>query len=98
MVNKADVRRRVLGATFLAGALATLVAGLWVLRNPLIQIISLILCLVFTCLSIVVAFRDFSAIRRSLREEQRELLEKTLNEIAQEKQSRKSKTSGPGEI
>jgi hypothetical protein len=97
MANKADIRRRMLGAVFLAGAMATL-AGLWVLQNPLSQIVSLILCLVFTCLSIIVAFRDFSAIRWRLREEQRELLEKTLHEIAQEKQSRKSKTGGSGEI
>ena len=99
MGNKTDVRRRWLGAIYLALALGMLIAGQTVLRNsfgPVGFVIFWLVCLVFTCLAILVAFLDLSAVRRRTREEQRDLIENTLKEIARQKEARAKKASGAG--
>jgi hypothetical protein len=45
-------------------------------------------CFVFTGLAIVFAFLDVAGVQRHAREQQRELLEKTITEIARQKEIR----------
>ncbi len=97
MGNRSDVRRRWLGAIYLALALGMLIVGQTVLRDrfgPVGFVIFWLVCLTFTCLAILVAFLDLSAVRRRTREEQRELVENTLKEIARQKEAKAKKTSG----
>jgi hypothetical protein len=99
MENKADLRRRLLGGAFLAAALLMLVAGQTVLRNSLRDVGFLLywlVCIVFTFLAMMTAFRDLSAVRRRTREEQRALLEDTLEEIAREEKARANKPETGG--
>ena len=93
MGNKADLRRRLLGGVFLATALGMLVAGQTVLHDafsPLGFIAFWVLCFVFTMAAVAVAFWDLAAVRRRTRDEQRELVESTLKEIVQRKNSKES--------
>jgi uncharacterized membrane protein YhaH (DUF805 family) len=89
MASKADRRRRWTGVIFLLAALGMLVAGETVLRNRLHGlgfVIFWLVCFLFTCLAMLVAFWDVAVTRRRVREEQREFLENTLREIAHRKQ------------
>ena len=75
-----------------------LVAGETVLRNSLSGIGFLaywLVCIVFTFLAMMTAVRDLSAVRRRTREEQRALLEETLEEIAR-KEKAKARESEAG--
>jgi hypothetical protein len=86
MASTAYNGRRWLGALFLFAAAAMLITGETVLRNRLSPAAFLVfwaMCFVFTFLAIVVAFRDVSIVRRRIREEQRELVEDTLKQLAQ---------------
>jgi hypothetical protein len=99
MQHKADFRRRLLGAAFLGAALLMLVVGQTVLRNFLQDIGFLLywlVCIFFTFLAVMVAFRDLSAVRHRTREEQRALLEDTLAEIARRENAgtKKPETGG----
>ena len=88
MANSSDRRRRWLGGIALVLALAMLIAGQTVLSTrfgPLGFAVFWIVCLLLTCVAIIVAFRDLSVVRRRTREEQRALFESTLNEIARQK-------------
>ena len=96
MANQSDARRRWLGAISLALALAMLIAGQTVLSNrfgPLSFALYWFVCLLFTCLAIAVAFWDLSVVRRRTRDEQRELFESTLNDIARQKAAKAEKKS-----
>ena len=84
MGSKAQSRRRWAGAFVLAAAFLMLVAGETVLRDRLDGIefiVFWLICLLFTCLAIIIAFLDLSAIRRKTREEQRALFESTMKDI-----------------
>jgi membrane protein implicated in regulation of membrane protease activity len=84
MVWKADTRRRCLGAVFLLVALGMLLAGETVLRNRLGRVSFLVfwlVCFLFTCLALLVAFLDLTVIHRRTREEQRALFEDALKGI-----------------
>ena len=52
-------------------------------------------CFVFTGMAIVFAFLDVAGVQRQAREQQRELLDKTIREIARQKEA-KSRTFSPG--
>jgi cobalamin biosynthesis protein CobD/CbiB len=100
MGRRADVTRRWLGAIFLLAAVGMLLAGETVLRerfsSPVFLVFWLI-CLVFACLALRIAFLDVSAIRRRTREERRALFENTLQEIARRKRSKPEEHAEPDE-
>jgi hypothetical protein len=88
MGSKTDMRRRWAGAFCLLAALAMLIAGQTVLRERLQELAFILfwaVCFAFTCLAILIAFWDVAVTRRQVREEQRALLEDTLEEIARRK-------------
>jgi uncharacterized membrane protein YhaH (DUF805 family) len=98
MGHKADLRRRWVGAAFLAAALAMLIAGQTVFERKLSGmglLLYWLLCFAFTGMAVLVAFLDYAVTRQRLRDEQRTLLEDTLKEIAREKEAR-SKQRPPG--
>jgi hypothetical protein len=99
MRNKADFRRRLLGAIFLSAALGMLIAGETVLREtlkrPAILLLWVIGIFAFTCLAILMAFLELVVVRHRAREEQRALLENALRDIVREKDV-KSRKQPPG--
>jgi hypothetical protein len=77
------------GMTFLIIAVVMLILGEMVLRHSLNGVPFVLFwigCFVFTGLAIVFAFLDVAGVQRQAREQQRELLEKTINEIARQKE------------
>jgi len=88
MSNKLEMRRRWLVVVFLALALGMLAAGQTILRDRLGKVCFVIFwlaCFVFTFLAIIIAALDAATLRRRARAEQREFLEKMLQEIARKK-------------
>lgn len=86
------------GLIFLILAVVMLILGETVLRNSLGKVPFLFYwmgCFVFTGLAILFSFLDVFGVQRQAREEQRELLEKTIQEIARQKEA-KTGRSGSG--
>jgi hypothetical protein len=84
MGNSSDAMRRWLGAFSLAVAFGLLVWGETILKPFLKGILFLIywlICFLFTCSAIVIALLDVRAVRRRIRSEQRNLIERTLNDL-----------------
>jgi len=84
MAWDASIRRRWFGALALLAALAMLAAGETVLKDRLNDVALLLywlVCLAFTLLAILLAFRDFRVVQDRLRREQRDLFAGTLKEI-----------------
>jgi hypothetical protein len=91
MGRNVDRRRRWWGGFFLLLALALLVSGETVLRDRLSTLGLLafwLLCFLFTCLAVLIAFLDVSATRRRLQDEQRALFEQTLRDINARRQAK----------
>jgi hypothetical protein len=68
-----------------------LVLGETLLRQSLSKyafVLYWLVCLVCTALAIFFAFLDVAGVQRQAREEQRELLEKTIREIARQKKAK----------
>jgi membrane protein implicated in regulation of membrane protease activity len=81
---------------FLIISVVMLILGETVLRSSLAKIPFLIywmVCFVFTGLAIVFAFLDVAGVQRQAREQQRELLEKTIHEIARQKEMKSGRPS-----
>jgi hypothetical protein len=79
------------GMIFLIISVVMLIAGETVLRSSLAKvpfILYWMFCFLFTGLAIVFAFLDVAGVQRQAREQQRELLEKTIHEIARQKEAR----------
>jgi membrane protein implicated in regulation of membrane protease activity len=98
MAKTDDRRRRWLGAIFLLAALAMLIAGESVLRNRLEKLAFVafwLVCFTFTGLAIMMAFLDALALRRRAREQQRELIENTVREIARQKEMKSRQPPEP---
>jgi membrane protein implicated in regulation of membrane protease activity len=77
------------GMVFLIIAVMMLILGETVLRNSLGKLPFLFYwmgCFLFTGLAILFAFLDVAGVQRQAREQQRELLEKTITEIARQKE------------
>ena len=96
------VRRRLLGAAALLAALVLLIAGQTVLQGRLgafAFVVYWLICLLLTCLAVLVAIADARAVRHRIRQEQRQLLEATLKHI-ESKARVKAKTRGlkPGKF
>jgi hypothetical protein len=86
------VLRRWIGVVSLAVALGMLVAGLTVLKDYLRNLSYLTYwtgCLVITALAMGVAYADARAVQRRSREQRRELLKSTLEEIQRDATTRK---------
>src|SRR6185437_7212717 len=84
------------GLVFLIIAVVMLILAETVLRSSLQKVPFLIywmVCFVFTGLAIVFAFLDVAGVQRTAREQQRELLEKTINEIARQKEMKSHQPS-----
>jgi|SRR5258708_6311188 len=78
-------RRRWFGALVLFAALAMLVGGQTVLKDrlkdPHVFLVYWLVCFGCTGLAIFIAFLDVRALQRRIREEQRNLVHRTLKEI-----------------
>ncbi len=83
MLNAADARRRWFGAFFLIIAVGMLIWGQTVLE-PHLKGVGFLLywfgCFLVTIFAIVIALLDVRAMRRYSREEQRDLIERTLKQ------------------
>jgi hypothetical protein len=91
MALDATARRRWFGACVLLAALAMLICGETVLKGilgNLAFVLYWLVCLVLTCLAILIAILDARALRYRIRQEQRDLFESTLREIETEAKSR----------
>jgi hypothetical protein len=74
---------------FLGIAALMLILGETLLRLSLSSfffVVYWLACFVFTALAILFAFLDVTGVQRQAREQQRELLEKTIREIARQKE------------
>ena len=83
MSNSADALRRWLGTFCLALAAGLLIWGQTVLKPHLEGVLYLVywsLCFLFTIAAIFIALLDVRAVRRRTREEQRELIQRTLQD------------------
>jgi hypothetical protein len=81
---------------FLIISVVMLILGETVLHSSLQKVPFLIYwmaCFVFTGLAIVFAFLDVAGVQRQAREQQRELLEKTITEIARQKEIKSHQSS-----
>lgn len=98
MDSNSGIRHRKRGLTFLVISLLMLILGETLLRQSLSKIpfvIYWMVCFVFTAMAILFAFLDVAGVQRQAREQQRELLEKTIREIARQKEA-KAERSNPG--
>jgi|SRR6266567_4595469 len=85
MEMTSTARRRWLGVLVLVAALAMLVAGQTILKDQLNEprsfLVYWLFCFGFTGAAIFIAFLDVRALQRRTREEQRNLVHRTLKEI-----------------
>jgi len=84
------------GLVFLIIAVVMLILGETVLRSSIKGIpfvLYWMFCFIFTGLAIVFAFLDVAGVQRQAREQQRELLEKTIEEIARQKEIRAGRSN-----
>jgi hypothetical protein len=87
----ATERRRWFGGIVLAAALLMLLGGETILSgrlSPSAFFIYWLVCLLFTAVAMVVAFRDLRALQHRANQERRNLLETTLKTIENDKVSR----------
>ena len=91
MDNNTDIPHRKRGMIFLGIALLMLILGETVLRQSLGKaafVVYWMVCFVFTALAILFSFLDVAGVQRQARAQQRELLEKTIGEIVQQKDAK----------
>lgn len=94
MANSADALRRWLGAFCLAVAAGMLIWGQTILKPHLDGIPFLIywfICFVFTIAAIFIALLDVRAVRRRVKDEQADLIQRTLEEIEQSREQKDDK-------
>jgi len=97
MALNSTTGRRWFGALALLGALGMLLCGETVFRGRLSKlgfVVYWLVCIGFTGLAMIAAFLDLRALQRRIRQEQRELIERTLKEI--ETEARRTKPPPPG--
>lgn len=100
MADKTDIRRRALGAFFLIASLVMLIAGETLLRgrlrsHPVEFLVFWMGCFVFVGLAFLMALLDLAVVRRRTREQQRELLESALRQIARTKELKSNRPPEP---
>ena len=94
MTNSADAFRRWLGAFCLAVAAGMLIWGQTILLPYLHGVVFVLywfLCFSFTIAAVFIALLDVRAVRRRIRDEQADLIQRTIAEIEQSKEERKDK-------
>ena len=87
------IKRRLLGALFLVAAIAMLIAGQTILQGRLSPggfLLYWLVCFVFTCVAIVIAFRDMRDLQKRVQREHRVLLDDTLKTIESEARQKKN--------
>jgi hypothetical protein len=87
MARDVTARRRWFGALLLLAALGMLICGQTVLQGRLGNLAFIaywLVCFAFTSLAILIAFVDARALRHRVRQQQRDLFEATLRDIADE--------------
>ena len=90
----ARARRRWFGGAALAAALGMLIAGETVLRGRLSAesfLLYWLVCFLLTGAAIFAAFLDVRALQREIRQEQRELLDVTLETIEKEARGKRKR-------
>ena len=98
MFNSADARRRWFGVFFLIVAVGMLIWGQTVLEPHLNGWAFLLYwfgCFAATMTAIVIALLDVRALRRHSREEQRNLIERTLGQVEKEKKESSASSVDP---
>ena len=98
MDSNPDIRHRKRGMTFLIISVVMLILGETLLRSSLSKVPFLLywmVCFACTGMAILFAFLDVAGVQRQAREQQRELLDKTIREIARQKEA-KAGRSTPG--
>jgi hypothetical protein len=100
MADKRDLRRRALGAFFLVASLVMLIAGETVLSDrlrlhPLAFLVFWMSCFVLVGLAFLMALLDLAVVRRRTHEQQRQLLESAMGEIAQTKALKSRRSTEP---
>jgi hypothetical protein len=96
MDSNIGIRHRKRGLTFLIISVVMLIAGETVLRSSLAKvpfILYWMVCFVFTFMAIVFSFLDVAGVQRQAREQQRQLLEKTIHEIARQKEAKAGRST-----
>jgi len=91
MDSNVEIPHRKRGLTFLVISLVMLVLGETVLRTSLNKIPFLIYwmaCFVCTTMAILFSFLDAAGVQRKARQQQRELMEQTILEIARQKEAK----------
>jgi membrane protein implicated in regulation of membrane protease activity len=85
-------RRRWFGALALVAALAMLIGGETMLKGRLSALAFLVywlVCFALTTLALLAAFLDVRAVQRRIRQEERELLDRTLQNIQKDAQGKR---------
>ena len=98
MDSNTGIRHRKRGMVFLIISVLMLILGETLLRSYLTKIPFILywmVCFACTGLAVLFAFLDVAGVQRQAREQQRELLEKTIHEIARQKEA-KAGRSTPG--
>ena len=88
-----DKPRRITGAVFLGIALLMVVLGQTLLAasfTPFWYVVYWMICVLFTLAAASVALVDLAGVKRASREEQRDLIEKTLQQIERDKKEANS--------
>jgi membrane protein implicated in regulation of membrane protease activity len=96
MDSNTGIRHRKRGMTFLIISVVMLILGETLLRSSLSKvpfILYWMVCFAFTGMAILFAFLDVAGVQRQAREQQRELLEKTIREIARQKEAKTGRTN-----
>jgi hypothetical protein len=99
MESNTDIPHRKRGMTFLIISVVMLLLGETVFRSSLSKIPFIIywmVCFVITGMAILFSFLDVVGVQRRAREQQRELLEKTIEEIARQKEAKMEHTNTGG--
>ena len=99
MESDTKLRHRKRGMFFLGVAILMLVLGETVLQQSLSKVAFVIywmVCFIVTGLAILFAFLDVAGVQRQARAEQRELLEKTIRDIARQKEIKSGRSEPEG--
>jgi hypothetical protein len=86
------IQRRVIGTVLVLLAITMVICGQTLLRGRLSPpgfLMYWLICLVFTCLAIVIAFRDAREMQQKVKREHRALLDETLKTIEGEARAKK---------
>lgn len=88
MLSSVDARRRWFGTFFLILAVGMLLWGLtflaaYLLNHPLLFVVYWVTCFLFTGISFAIAIYDMAAVRKRVRQEQREAFERAFREVTE---------------